>query len=184
MNFSMNTLKTPIKAPCNQCPFRKDDPIELRPGRILLVAMMLEYSDSPFRCHKTYYGDDEELNQQPHTPYTQCAGAYIYMMQNSSPEQNCTLRFNYITYNPDLSKFYGSLEEIFKRVVDRIGEADAKRLFYNQVKELAKIKVNMLKPRNSTWTEEKQKAYVFGQLRYLQDNLVKRMILTYPYLLD
>ena len=51
------TAKTHLHAPCGNCPFRKDRPFYLRPGRAREIAMSFTQAD--FTCHKTIDYDED-----------------------------------------------------------------------------------------------------------------------------
>ncbi|KAF0254034.1 hypothetical protein [Pseudomonas putida] len=85
-----------LKTPCSKCPFRKNSPIELRPGRLEgIVADLLANDGNTFTCHNTLStsrdGDcdlDDEGDQRPidyRNGEKMCAGAAAYLMKVERP---------------------------------------------------------------------------------------------------
>lgn len=87
-----------LKSPCSKCPFRKDTPIELRPGRLEgIVVDLLANDRSTFTCHNTLSDsrnidgadDCEDAENSPAIDYRNgekmCAGAAAYLMKVQRP---------------------------------------------------------------------------------------------------
>lgn len=70
MNFN-------LKSPCNDCPFRTDHPISLRPGRMKGILNDVLRGDKTFACHKTTHGSARETSH--------CAGALILLENSGRP---------------------------------------------------------------------------------------------------
>ncbi len=76
MNFN-------VKSPCNNCPFRTDNPISLRHGRMKGILNDVLRKDKTFSCHKTTHGEKRETSH--------CAGALIVHEKSGKP--NMLIRF-------------------------------------------------------------------------------------------
>ena len=67
-----------LKTPCSKCPFRKDSPIELRPGRLEgIVETLLKDQTSTFTCHNTFSStrDDDDCDDDVHD------GDYLFLLK-------------------------------------------------------------------------------------------------------
>lgn len=90
-----------LKKPCANCPFRKDHPIRLSPGRLESIIQDITENDMvTFRCHKTVCsktgGDwDDEGNYHPSGRESMCAGAAAYLMKVGRP--NVAMRVGFVT---------------------------------------------------------------------------------------
>ena len=85
-----------LKTPCSKCPFRKDSPIELRPGRLEgIVETLLKDQTSTFTCHNTFSStrDDDDCDDDAEDSGSldyrngekMCAGAAAYLMKVQRP---------------------------------------------------------------------------------------------------
>lgn len=87
-----------LKTPCSKCPFRKNSPIELRPGRLEgIVEDLLANDRSTFTCHNTLSNsrdddcDDDCANGEEPVAIDvlngekMCAGAAAYLMKVHRP---------------------------------------------------------------------------------------------------
>lgn len=73
-----------LTSPCENCPFRRDVPGYLHPGRVTEIERSLERATFP--CHKTTEFDDD--GQARATAKTQhCAGALILLEKLERPSQ-------------------------------------------------------------------------------------------------
>ncbi|HDS1721574.1 hypothetical protein NPS53_08695 [Pseudomonas putida] len=85
-----------LKTPCSKCPFRKDSPIELRPGRLEgIIEDLLANDGNTFTCHNTLSphrdsecdldddGEPREIDYR--NGEKMCAGAAAYLMKVHRP---------------------------------------------------------------------------------------------------
>jgi hypothetical protein len=81
-----------LRKPCADCPFLKDDSIELMPGRLEgIIDGLMTDDQSVFHCHKTVHNartggewtDDGEYTSSGNESY--CAGALIYLHKARHP---------------------------------------------------------------------------------------------------
>lgn len=83
-------MKFDLKRPCSQCPFRTDILPFLRPDRVKEICLELLINQGTFSCHKTNEMLDDEQGEGI-TVETQdsqhCAGAVIFLEQQSKPNQ-------------------------------------------------------------------------------------------------
>lgn len=101
----MNPLT--LKKPCNNCPFRKHDAIDLNEGRLQgIVNDLVENDLSTFYCHKTVHSpkggtwDDDEATYAPSGNEFMCAGAASYLMKIGRPTVQMRLGFSLKLANP------------------------------------------------------------------------------------
>ncbi|WP_240416588.1 hypothetical protein [Paenibacillus periandrae] len=66
-----------IKEPCKDCPFRKDNKLDLRPGRLEGIIRAL-HDNIPFHCHKTIDYDKESEDQKVEDALY-CGGSMVYL---------------------------------------------------------------------------------------------------------
>lgn len=93
-----------MKAPCANCPFKKEGAIDLRPGRLEGIIADLQSDDGAnFQCHKTTHKKTEP---------SMCMGSAVYMMKAQRP--SVALRFalasRMIALN-DLKEHYNAIIE-------------------------------------------------------------------------
>jgi hypothetical protein len=100
-----------LKKPCENCPFRKQGAIDLRPGRLEgIIESLLKDDWETFQCHKTVHNprtggewvdDDGEHRYIPSGREAMCAGAIIYLEKVRSP--SVPMRLGHITglYRPE-----------------------------------------------------------------------------------
>lgn len=85
-----------MKRPCANCPFRREDAIELRPGRLEdIIAGLAGDDESNFYCHKTVHGprggtfvdvdEDEGVHYEASGHESACMGAVAYMLRAGRP---------------------------------------------------------------------------------------------------
>lgn len=86
-----------LKTPCSKCPFRKDTPIQLRPGRLEgIIGDLLADDRSTFTCHNTLSNSrnsdwdesDEDADSNAidyRNGEKMCAGAAAYLMKAQRP---------------------------------------------------------------------------------------------------
>lgn len=84
-------MKYDLKAPCNNCPFRRDGHIALNTARAAEIAsMMLCSRGGTFPCHKTVKRE-EDSDGNEHNRATSdsqhCAGALIFAEKNQTATQ-------------------------------------------------------------------------------------------------
>lgn len=78
-----------VKKPCSNCPFRLEEAIELREGRLEgIINSLLRDDHSTFHCHKTlgYSGKKPAVKAM-------CAGAAAYLMKRGRPTVGMRLAF-------------------------------------------------------------------------------------------
>jgi len=110
--------------PCDNCPFRKDKPFYLAPGRAREIADALS-SDRHFTCHKTIdYGAAEDAERRPYDASEQhCAGATITLWRMGAPNQWMRWAGRLGLFDPgkldmsapvysDLDEFVSAIEEL------------------------------------------------------------------------
>lgn len=79
-------MRWDMKSPCDNCPFRREGGIKLRPARIREIAgMMLESQGGTFPCHKTvdYEGDEPRVSRDAQ----HCAGAVAFALKHDTLPQ-------------------------------------------------------------------------------------------------
>lgn len=80
-----------LKKPCPDCPFNKEDAIELRPGRLEgIIESLVEDDVSTFHCHLTVHSKvggtwDDEGVYTPSGNEALCAGAAAYLQKIGRP---------------------------------------------------------------------------------------------------
>jgi hypothetical protein len=79
MNFN-------LKAPCGNCPFKKEGAIELMRGRLDGIIKELHNDYRTFECHKTVHGPKggtwtDEDRYKPSGNESACVGAIAYMLK-------------------------------------------------------------------------------------------------------
>lgn len=88
-----------LKRPCANCPFLKQDAIELAPGRLDgIISGLIEDDHSTFQCHKTVHsvsgGEwDDDGNYAPSGHEAMCAGAAAYLMKHKRPSVAMRIAF-------------------------------------------------------------------------------------------
>ncbi|HHN0562647.1 TPA: hypothetical protein ACRN02_005779 [Pseudomonas aeruginosa] len=88
-----------LKRPCANCPFLKQDAIELAPGRLDgIITGLLEDDHSTFPCHKTVHSArggewDDNGNYTPSGYESMCAGAAAYLMKHKRPTVGMRIGF-------------------------------------------------------------------------------------------
>ena len=99
-----------LKAPCENCPFRKVGAIQLQPGRLEGIVETLTADDmSTFHCHKTVHSqlggewvDDEDGGTRyvASNKEAMCAGAIIYLEKIRQPTVGMRLGRALGVYDP------------------------------------------------------------------------------------
>ena len=80
------------KQPCNNCPFRVEVDMCLRPGRVKQIVKSL-YHDCDFPCHKTVrYGDDDGEGRVTGES-KRCIGAALFLEKTVQGELLANLSF-------------------------------------------------------------------------------------------
>ncbi|EFI1565090.1 hypothetical protein BFL53_003974 [Escherichia coli] len=86
MEYGMNVKKLlALKAPCKNCPFLKENGIELVEGRLDSIKEdLINNDETPFFCHKTTYSSggfyDEETEAYVNSGQeSYCMGAMAYL---------------------------------------------------------------------------------------------------------
>jgi hypothetical protein len=75
-----------LKAPCSNCPFRKEGGIRLRSARVKELIRTTQNPGAEFACHKTTKSDDE--GERRTTAKSQhCAGALVYADKQGTSSQ-------------------------------------------------------------------------------------------------
>ena len=96
-------IRLDMKTPCKDCPFRRDVPFHLRPGRVEeIIASLMRHENFP--CHKTldYSQDDDLIDGDWTTEKTQhCAGAMILLMRLNNPNLAMRLGAMLGAFDPD-----------------------------------------------------------------------------------
>lgn len=86
-------MKTDLKSPCSNCPFRSDIKPFLTQGRAEEISEALTSQDGTFSCHKTLERNESETEDEedmPHIPSEDeqhCAGAMIILEKLEQPNQ-------------------------------------------------------------------------------------------------
>lgn len=116
-----------LKKPCENCPFRREGAIRLRPGRMTgIINDMLENDHLGFSCHKTVHcgkgGDWVELTGEyiPSGNEMQCAGASIFLLKQGRPSVVMRVAMAFGKMDPD-----ALIAEHGASVVDSAEEAEA-----------------------------------------------------------
>jgi hypothetical protein len=115
-------LNLNLKKPCANCPFLKDDAIELSPGRLEGIIADLTADDGiNFQCHKTVHSkhggdwsEDEDGGQhyEPSGNESMCIGSAIYMLKIGRP--SISMRFALITKMISLDELTAQNEKIIE----------------------------------------------------------------------
>lgn len=96
-----------LKRPCSNCPFLKDDAIELMDGRMEgIIDSLMTDDHSTFMCHKTVHSKrgGEWTDEGEYTPSgheAMCAGAAAYLMKHGRPTVGMRLGFISGSASPD-----------------------------------------------------------------------------------
>ena len=98
-----------MKAPCGNCPFRKDiPPFNLMPGRMAGIVKGLTNDDhASFSCHKTTHGDGKKEQQ--------CAGSIAFLHKQGIHNRLTRMGMHFKDCNPeeiDGSNVYDNTEEL------------------------------------------------------------------------
>lgn len=74
-----------MKAPCENCPFRRDVVFPLRVARVQDILDDITHNDNWFACHKTTTHEDEHVFAGSDAKH--CAGAAILLDKIEQPNQ-------------------------------------------------------------------------------------------------
>lgn len=98
-----------LKKPCDNCPFRKEGAIDLRPSRLQgIIDSLLDDDQLAFHCHKTVHhasrgGDwDDDGNYVRSGKEAMCAGAMIYLQKVG--RMSVQMRLGVFTGHYDMSE--------------------------------------------------------------------------------
>ncbi|GAB6071566.1 hypothetical protein JCM30760_26640 [Thiomicrorhabdus hydrogeniphila] len=97
-----------LKKACQNCPFRKDVNMQLRPERAREIASGVIHENKTFTCHKTL--SDDKIKEQ------QCVGALLAVEKAGTPNQMFQIverlgLYNSSSINRDVEVF-GSVSEM------------------------------------------------------------------------
>jgi hypothetical protein len=115
-----------LKAPCETCPFLRQSPVRLLPGRALAIATnMLRPEGGPFFCHKTIAYDDG-TGYGALTPDSQhCVGALLFAIKQGR-ETVIMRQARRLGWDPGElrghDQVFDSLQELLAASADRPGE--------------------------------------------------------------
>lgn len=117
-----------LKAPCSNCPFRKEGGIQLGRGRLRgIIETLLRDDWSNFQCHRTVHNEKtggqwgEDGAYEPSGREAMCAGAAIFLEKAGRPTVGMRLARCTGDYHPSQ---YG---ETFDAVIDGLPEHAAGR---------------------------------------------------------